>query len=128
MTRHIIRSQHAPAAIGPYSQAIKLGNLVFTSGQIAIDPATGKLVEGDVVAQTHQVLKNLQAVLAAAGTDLSHVIKTTVFLQNMGDFPIFNQTYGQYFPENPPARSTVEVAKLPLGGLVEIECIALVKD
>ncbi len=128
MSRHIIRSQHAPAAIGPYSQAIKLGNLVFTSGQIALDPATGKLVEGDVVAQTHQVLKNLQAVLAAAGTDLSHAIKTTVFLQSMGDFPIFNQAYGQYFPENPPARSTVEVAKLPLGGLVEIECIALVRD
>lgn len=128
MSRHIIRSQHAPAAIGPYSQAIKLGNLVFTSGQIALDPATGKLVEGDVVAQTHQVLKNLQAVLAAAGTDLTHVIKTTVFLQNMGDFPIFNQAYAQYFPENPPARSTVEVAKLPLGGLVEIECVALVGE
>ena len=128
MSRHIIRSQHAPAAIGPYSQAIKLGNLVFTSGQIALDPTTGKLVEGDVVDQTHQVLKNLQAVLAAAGTDLTHVIKTTVFLQNMGDFPIFNQAYAQYFPENPPARSTVEVAKLPLGGLVEIECVALVGE
>jgi 2-iminobutanoate/2-iminopropanoate deaminase len=126
MNREMIHTQHAPAAVGPYSQAVRLGNLVFTSGQIALDPSTGKLVEGDVVAQTHQVMNNLQAVLAAAATDLTQVIKTTVFLQNMGDFPIFNQTYSQYFPANPPARSTVEVAKLPLGGLVEIECIALV--
>ncbi len=128
MNRQVIHTPHAPAAVGPYSQAIRLGNLVFTSGQIALDPATGKLVEGDVVAQTHQVMKNLQSVLAAAATDLSQVIKTTVFLQNMGDFPIFNSTYAQYFPGTPPARSTVEVAKLPLGGLVEIECIALIQD
>ena len=97
MLREIIHTTHAPAAVGPYSQAIRLGNLVFTSGQIALDPSTGKLVEGDVVAQTHQVMKNLQSVLAAAATDLSQVIKTTVFLQNMGDFPVFNQTYAQYF-------------------------------
>jgi 2-iminobutanoate/2-iminopropanoate deaminase len=128
MNRQVIHTPHAPAAVGPYSQAIRLGNLVFTSGQIALDPSTGKLVEGDVVAQTHQVMKNLQSVLAAAATDLSQVIKTTVFLQNMGDFPIFNSTYAQYFPGTPPARSTVEVAKLPLGGLVEIECIALIQD
>ena len=128
MNREVIHTPHAPAAVGPYSQAIRLGNLIFTSGQIALDPTTGKLVEGDVVAQTHQVMKNLQSVLAAAATDLSQVIKTTVFLQNMGDFPIFNSTYAQYFPGTPPARSTVEVAKLPLGGLVEIECIALIQD
>ena len=128
MNRQVIHTPHAPAAVGPYSQAIRLGNLVFTSGQIALDPATGKLVEGDVVAQTHQVMKNLQSVLAAAATDLSQVIKTTVFLQNMGDFPIFNSTYAQYFPGTPPARSTVEVVKLPLNGLVEIECIALIGE
>ena len=128
MNREVIHTPHAPAAVGPYSQAIRLGNLIFTSGQIALDPTTGKLVEGDVVAQTHQVMKNLQSVLAAAATDLSQVIKTTVFLQNMGDFPIFNNTYAQYFPAHPPARSTVEVAKLPLGGLVEIECIALISE
>ncbi|MBP7997742.1 MAG: RidA family protein [Chloroflexi bacterium] len=128
MLREIIHTTHAPAAVGPYSQAIRLGNLVFTSGQIALDPSTGKLVEGDVVAQTHQVMKNLQSVLAAAATDLSQVIKTTVFLQNMGDFPVFNQTYAQYFSSQPPARSTVEVTKLPLGGLVEIECIALIQE
>ncbi|MCL4869426.1 MAG: RidA family protein [Anaerolineae bacterium] len=127
MNRDTIHTQHAPAAVGPYSQAIRMGNLVFTSGQIALDPATGKLVEGDVVAQTDQVMSNLQAVLAAASTDLSRVVKTTVFLQNMGDFPVFNQAYAKYFPNNPPARSTVEVAKLPLGGLVEIECVALVE-
>ena len=128
MNRQVIHTPHAPAAVGPYSQAIRLGNLVFTSGQIALDPATGKLVEGDVVAQTHQVMKNLQSVLAAASTDLSQVIKTTVFLQNMGDFPVFNSTYAQYFPDTPPARSTVEVVKLPLNGLVEIECIALIGE
>ena len=128
MNREVIHTPHAPAAVGPYSQAIRLGNLVFTSGQIALDPATGKLVEGDVVAQTHQVMKNLQSVLAAAATDLSQIIKTTVFLQNMSDFPIFNSTYAQYFPGTPPARSTVEVAKLPLGGLVEIECVALINE
>ena len=128
MNREVIHTPHAPAAVGPYSQAIRLGNLVFTSGQIALDPATGKLVEGDVVAQTHQVMKNLQSVLAAAATDLSQIIKTTVFLQNMSDSPIFNSTYAQYFPGTPPARSTVEVAKLPLGGLVEIECVALINE
>ena len=128
MNREVIHTPHAPAAVGPYSQAIRLGNLIFTSGQIALDPTTGKLVEGDVVAQTHQVMKNLQSVLAAAATDLSQVIKTTVFLQNMGDFPVFNSTYAQYFPGTPPARSTVEVVKLPLNGLVEIECIALISE
>lgn len=128
MNRDTIHTQHAPAAVGPYSQAIRMGNLVFTSGQIALDPNTGKLVEGDVVAQTDQVMSNLQAVLAAASTDLSRVVKTTVFLQNMSDFPVFNQAYAKYFPNSPPARSTVEVAKLPLGGLVEIECVALVEQ
>lgn len=128
MNRDRIHTDHAPAAVGPYSQAIRMGNLVFTSGQIALDPSTGKLVEGDVVAQTQQVMRNLEAVLAAASSNLNNVIKTTVFLQNMNDFPIFNQTYAQYFPVNPPARSTVEVAKLPLGGLVEIECVALIQE
>ena len=127
MNRQVIHTPHAPAAVGPYSQAIRLGNLVFTSGQIALDPATGKLVEGDVVAQTHQVMKNLQSVLAAASTDLSQVIKTTVFLQNLNDFAARNAVYASFFGENPPARSTVQVAALPKAGLVEIEAIAILE-
>ncbi|NOX38540.1 MAG: RidA family protein [Calditrichaeota bacterium] len=122
--KQVVYTRNAPEPVGPYSQAIVVGQLVFTAGQIAIDPATGALVEGDVKVQTRQVLKNLAAVLEAAGTDLSHVVKTTVFLKRMDDFPLMNEVYAEFFPENPPARSAVEVSRLPKDVLVEIECIA----
>jgi 2-iminobutanoate/2-iminopropanoate deaminase len=122
----IIATPNAPAAVGPYSQGVRAGNLVYTAGQVALDPATGELVEGDIEAQTHQVFKNLQAVLLAAGTDLANVVKTTVFLQDMDHFAAMNRAYGQHFSGQPPARTTVQVAKLPLGALVEIEAVALV--
>ena len=127
MTRTIIHTDDAPAAVGPYSQAVRLGNLVFTAGQIGLDPATGKLREG-LEAQTEQVLANLQAVLTAAGSDLSRVLKTTIFLTNMADFAAVNRIYGRHFGDAPPARSTVAVAALPLGALVEIEAIAQADD
>ena len=123
--KKIISSDKAPKAIGPYSQAIRIENLVFTAGQIGLDPSTMELVEGGIEAQTRQVLTNLQHVLEAADSGLNYVIKTTVFLQSMRDFANMNMVYGEFFPENPPARSTVEVAELPKGALVEIECIAL---
>ncbi|RMH01775.1 MAG: RidA family protein [Chloroflexi bacterium] len=126
MTKQIIHTKHAPAAVGPYSQAVRIGNLVYTAGQIALDPTTGKLVEDDITAQTHQVLRNLQAVLQAAGSDLAHVIKTTVFLKDIGEFGAMNGVYAQYFTENPPARSAVQVAALPLDARVEIEAVALI--
>ena len=125
MDKQRIHTNDAPAAIGPYSQAIRTGNRLFTAGQVALDPATGELVGTDVAAQTEQVLRNLRAVLAAAGTDFAHVIKTTVFLQSMSDFAAMNAVYARHFPEPFPARSTVEVGALPKGGLVEIECVAL---
>lgn len=125
MKKERIHTDHAPAAVGPYSQAMRVGDMVFTAGQVALDPATGELVGHDVAAQTEQVMSNLRAVLAAAGTGLEHVIKTTVFLQSMGDFAAMNAVYARHFPEPFPARSTVEVGALPKGGLVEIECIAL---
>ncbi len=128
MTRTRIHTEHAPAAVGPYSQAIRTGNMVFTAGQIALDPATGKLVADDITAQTERVLQNLQAVLEAAGSGLAFVVKTTVFLQDMGEFAAMNAVYGRYFPELPPARSTVAVAGLPLGARVEIEAVALVPE
>lgn len=120
-----IHTDSAPKAIGPYSQAITLDNLVFCSGQIPIDPATGNLIEGDVSAQTQRVLQNLSAVLEAAGSDLQHVVKTTVFLQSMNDFAAMNAVYATWFTTTPPARSTIEVARLPKGALVEIEAIAV---
>ena len=120
-----IHSDSAPKAIGPYSQAIAIDNLVFCSGQIPIDPATGNLIEGGIEAQTHRVLKNVTAVLQAAGTDLQHVVKTTVFLQSMNDFAAMNAVYATYFSQTPPARSTIEVAKLPKGAQIEIEVIAV---
>ena len=120
-----IHTDAAPKAIGPYSQAIALNGMVFCSGQIPIDPATGNLVEGGIEAQTHQVLRNLTAVLKAAGTDPSRVVKTTVFLQNMNDFTAMNGVYATYFSQTPPARSTIEVARLPRGAQVEIEAIAV---
>lgn len=126
MEKVIIATPNAPAAVGPYSQGVCAGNLVYTAGQVALDPATGKLVEGDIEAQTHQVFRNLQAVLRAAGTDLANVVKTTVFLQDMDHFAAMNQAYAQHFAGQPPARTTVQVAKLPLGALVEIEAVALI--
>lgn len=126
-TKAAIHTAEAPAAIGPYSQAIRVGNMVFTSGQVAIDPATGQLVAGGIEDQTHRVLKNLQAVLAAAGLDFSHVVKTTVFLKDMAHFAAMNAIYAQYLQTQngpAPARSTVEVARLPKDALVEIELIA----
>ena len=126
MNRERISTDKAPAAVGPYSQAIQLGHLIFTAGQIALDPATGKLAYDDIEGQTGQVMKNLQAILETAGTDLKNVVKTTVFLQDMNHFAAMNGVYGQHFGQEPPARSTVEVAKLPLNALVEIEAIALI--
>ena len=125
MSKQAVVTLHAPQAIGPYSQGIVAGNLVFTSGQIAIDPATGKLIEGDVEAQAHQVMKNLEAVLIAAKCEFSHVVKATVFLANITDFARVNSVYAEYFTTPAPARSAVQVAALPLGALVEIECIAM---
>lgn len=127
MKKKIVHTDEAPAAVGPYSQAVKIGELVYTAGQIPLDPATGKVVEGDIQAQTEQALKNLQAVLKEAGSSLKNVVKTTVFLQNMGDFAAMNEVYGRYFDKKPPARSAVEVAALPLGVQVEVEAVALVK-
>ena len=124
MEKKRIQTENAPAAVGPYSQAIRAGNLIFTAGQVALDPASGELVCRDVAAQTEQVVKNLKAVLAAAGSGLDQVLKTTVFLQNMADFAAMNAVYGRHFPEPYPARSTVEVGALPKGALVEIEVIA----
>ena len=120
----VITTGRAPAAIGPYSQAVRSGSFLFCSGQIPLDPATGQLVEGGIEAQTAQVLDNLTAVLAAAGLTLRDVVKTTVFLVSMDDFPAMNEVYARYFDEDPPARSTIGVAALPKGARFEIEAIA----
>lgn len=122
--KEIISTENAPGAIGPYSQAIKTGGLVFCSGQIPIDPATGNFVSDEITSQTEQVLKNLAAVLEAAGTSLDNVVKTTVFLADMGEFAAMNEVYGRFFIENKPARATVQAARLPRDARVEIECIA----
>jgi len=122
--REVIATTNAPQAIGPYSQAIKAAGLVFCSGQIALDPASGAIVGNDVAQQTERVLKNLAAVLAAAGSGLDRVVKATVFLKSMADFPAMNEVYGHYFKTAPPARSTVEAARLPKDALVEIDVIA----
>jgi 2-iminobutanoate/2-iminopropanoate deaminase len=127
MDKNVITSEKAPKPIGPYSVAIRTGNLVFTSGQLGLDPASGNLVQGGVEAETQQALTNLQYVLAESLSGLERVIKTTVFLRDMADFPKMNSVYGRFFPDNPPARSTVQVAALPKGGAVEIEVIAIVK-
>jgi 2-iminobutanoate/2-iminopropanoate deaminase len=122
-----VSTKSAPAAIGPYSQAVRVGDFLYTSGQVGLDPATGALIEGGIETQTTRVLDNLKAVLEAAGTDFAHVVKTTVFLKDMSDFAAMNAIYGKYFaPEGvvAPARSTVEVARLPKDALVEIEAIA----
>ena len=123
--RTVIATEQAPAAIGPYSQAIVAGGLVFTAGQIPLDPATMRLVEGDITVQTERVMRNLEAVLAAAGTSFGRVVKTTCFLADLADFPAFNAVYGRAFHTSSPARSTVQVARLPMGALVEVECVAL---
>jgi 2-iminobutanoate/2-iminopropanoate deaminase len=121
----VIATGRAPAAIGPYSQAVRSGSLVFCSGQIPLDPATGQLVEGGIEAQTARALDNLTSVVAAAGLTLGDVVKTTVFLVSMDDFPAMNEVYARYFEEDPPARSTIGVAALPKGALVEIEAVAI---
>ena len=123
--REVIATEHAPQAIGPYSQAIRAQGLIFTSGQIPIDPATALIVAGDVGAQTGRVLQKLAAILQASGSSLEKVVRCTVFLKNMGDFAAMNEVYGRYFKQAPPARSTVEVARLPKDVLVEIDVIAL---
>ena len=123
--KKIISTNEAPAAIGPYSQAIRIGQFVFTSGQIPLDPKTGNLVEGDIAAQARRVCDNLTAVLAAENLTMGHIIKTTIFLTSMDDFAKVNEVYGSYFSDQPPARSTVAVAGLPKGARVEIECIAI---
>jgi len=125
MNKKVVQTEKAPKAIGPYSQAIRTDGMVYTAGQIALDPGTGELVAGGVEEQTRQVFKNLQNVLEAAGSSFGHVVKTTVFLKDMNDFPKMNAIYAEYFGENPPARSTVAVAGLPKGGLIEIEVVAL---
>ena len=122
----IVSTADAPAAIGPYSQAVKANGLVFTAGQIPLDPATGQVVEGDITAQTERVLQNLKAVLAEAGSSFDQVVKTTCFLTDLGNFAAFNEVYAAYFGAGVPARSTVEVSALPRGVLVEVECIALI--
>ncbi|HVO99380.1 MAG TPA: RidA family protein [Bryobacteraceae bacterium] len=120
-----ISTDRAPGAIGPYSQAILANGFAFLSGQIPIDPATNQLIEGDVVAQTVRVLENMKIVLEACGSSLGQVLKTTVFVKDLSEFAKINETYARYFPENPPARSTVEAARLPRDVRVEIECVAL---
>jgi 2-iminobutanoate/2-iminopropanoate deaminase len=126
--REIIHTDRAPHAIGPYSQAVRAGNLVFASGQIPTDPATGEFVSGGIAEQTEQVLRNLSAVLEAAGTGLDRVVKTTVFLAEMGDFAAMNDVYARFFTSEPPARATVAAAGLPRNARVEIDAIALVGD
>ena len=120
-----VQTDAAPKAIGPYSQAIRVGDFVYTAGQIALVPETGQLAEGGVEAQTRQVLQNLKNVLEAAGSGLGHVVKTTVFMHDLGEFAAMNAVYGQFFTTNLPARSTVQVAALPRGAKVEIECVAV---
>lgn len=125
MSRTVIGTASAPQAIGPYSQAIRTESMVFVSGQIPLDPATGALLEGDIAAQTRQVLQNVQAILEAAGSSLAQVVKTTVFLADINDFAAMNAVYGEFFAHEPPARSAFQVAALPKGARVEVEVIAL---
>lgn len=123
--KQIVQTESAPKAIGPYSQAVVHGGIAYLSGQIPLDPATGQIVEGDIAAQTARVLDNLKAVLEASGSGLGKVLKTTVYLQDMTEFPKMNEVYGRYFAENPPARSTVQAARLPRDVKVEIDAIAI---
>lgn len=128
MEREVVATTIAPGAVGPYSQAVCAGDLVYTAGQIALDPATGQMVGDDISTQTDRVLLNLKAILESAGSGLTRVVKTTVYLQDMADFAQMNQVYSRYFASSPPARTTVEVSALPLGALVEIEAVALRYD
>lgn len=127
MSREIIHTENAPAAIGPYSQGVRAGGLIFFSGQIPLDPASGQVVSGGIAEQAEQVMKNIGALLSAAGTSFGNVVKTTIFLTSLADFAIVNEIYGKYFPAAPPARSTVEVSSLPKGVGIEIEVVALEK-
>jgi 2-iminobutanoate/2-iminopropanoate deaminase len=124
LSKQVISTPNAPAAIGPYSQAVRAGNLVFVSGQIPLDPATGQLVGGDIGVQTEQVLENLAAILEAAGSSLAQVVKATVYLRDLGEFGRMNEVYAKFFGENPPARATVQVARLPREAAVEIDVVA----
>ncbi len=125
--RSIVKTADAPQAIGPYSQAIKTDTLVFVSGQIALDPATGSMVDSDIRAETRQAMTNLAAVLTAAGSSIENVVKATLFIRDMDDFAMINEVYGEFFPSDPPARACVEVSRLPKDARVEVECIALLK-
>lgn len=125
--REPVSTSHAPAAIGPYSQAIRAGDFLFVSGQIPLDPATGTLVDGDVAAQTHRVLRNLGAILQEAGASFQHVVKTTVYLADMSEFGAMNEVYASYFPAPPPARATIQAARLPRDVRVEIDLVAYLK-
>jgi 2-iminobutanoate/2-iminopropanoate deaminase len=126
MQRHTVATDRAPGAVGPYSQAIRTDTLVFTAGQVPLDPSTGTLVEGAIEVQTRRALDNVAAVLEAAGSGLSSVVKMTVFMTDLGDFKRMNEVYAEYFPDAPPARSAVQVAALPLGAVIEMEAVALV--
>lgn len=130
MSRRIITTEQAPSAIGPYSQGVQAGNLIYTAGQGPVDPATGQLIAGSIEEQTRQTLRNIEAILAAAGCTMADVVKTTVFLVDMSDFKAMNSVYAEFFPVAPPARSTVQVSALPLGARIEIEAIAFraIKD
>ncbi len=128
MDKQIVATDQAPAAVGPYSQAVRAGDFVFTAGQLGIVPGTKEFAGPDVEAQTRQALENLKAVLEAAGSCLKHAVKNTVFLADMGEFSRMNAVYAEFFPENPPARSAVQAAALPLGGRVEVEAVALACD
>lgn len=123
MTKQVIATEKAPAALGPYSQGVTYGDLVFISGQLPIDPATGEMIEGDIGARTRQILNNMAAIAEEAGGDLTKIIKTTIFLTDLGDFQAMNSAYAEFFGQEPPARSTVQVAALPLGSNIEIEAI-----
>jgi 2-iminobutanoate/2-iminopropanoate deaminase len=124
VSKTVISTAAAPAAIGPYSQAIRTGNLLFVSGQVPLDPATGQLLEGDIRVQTRQVFKNLAAILEAAGSGFARVVKTTVYLRDLGEFAAMNEVYAEFFGDQPPARATVQVARLPRDAAVEIEVVA----
>jgi 2-iminobutanoate/2-iminopropanoate deaminase len=128
MNKEIIQTQNAPAAVGPYSQAVRVGQFVYTAGQIPLDPASGKMVDDDITIQSERAIRNLEAVLAAAGGSLDDVVKTTVFLQDIAEFAAMNAVYGQFFSQNPPARSAVQAAALPLGARVEIEAVAFLPE
>jgi 2-iminobutanoate/2-iminopropanoate deaminase len=128
LKREIVSTTTAPAAVGPYSQAVRAGNFIYTAGQIPLVPGTGKLIEGDIKAQTQQVMQNLSHVLAAAGSSLGQVVKTTIFLADLGDFAAVNEIYGSFFKSEPPARSTVQVTALPLGARIEVEVVAITES